>query len=158
MYFPDLFPYPAGFDLHGNKVHPKVVRVGWLDGKHPFLKGRVEPRLIEKLRILVKNPVCVPLGMHLCDVCVVPPDAVITYKYSLSYIDANGRNVNLDNIKMIDPECPWSKWTQSRQGTGEIRVRNNGMTFSAPVLIVHYIEQHDYLPPSEFLEALEKSD
>jgi hypothetical protein len=29
--------------------------------------------------------------------------------------------------------------------------------FAAPVLIVHYIEEHNYLPPAQFLEAVAKS-
>jgi hypothetical protein len=34
-YFPDLAPYAYG---HG--IHPGVVHVGWLDGEHPFARGR----------------------------------------------------------------------------------------------------------------------
>jgi hypothetical protein len=30
-------------------------------------------------------------------------------------------------------------------------------TFAAPVLIVHYIEEHGYLPPAEFLKAVEEA-
>jgi hypothetical protein len=29
------------------------------------------------------------------------------------------------------------------------------ITYAAPVLIVHYIEAHGYLPPTEFMKALE---
>jgi hypothetical protein len=32
-----------------------------------------------------------------------------------------------------------------------------GVTFAAPVLIVHYIEEHCYLPPTQFLQAIEQA-
>jgi hypothetical protein len=39
-------------------------------------------------------------------------------------------------------------------GTGEIRVSStNGVTYVAPVLIVHYVVGHAYLPPEEFVDA-----
>jgi len=44
---------------------------------------------------------------------------------------------------------------RSRAGNGEIRVQaKNGDIFQAPVLILHYIEKHNYLPPESFLNAL----
>jgi len=40
---------------------------------------------------------------------------------------------------------------------GEIRVYREGVTFAAPLLIVHYIEDHGYLPPAQFLKAIEEA-
>lgn len=41
-------------------------------------------------------------------------------------------------------------------GSGEIRVFNSaGDVFAAPNLIYHYILQHHYRPPDEFLRAVE---
>ena len=45
----------------------------------------------------------------------------------------------------------------TNRGNGEIRVSRAGMTFAAPVLIVHYIEQHNYLPPAQFLSAVDET-
>jgi hypothetical protein len=40
-------------------------------------------------------------------------------------------------------------------GNGEIRVRAlDGKIYVAPVLILHYIGRHQYLPPGVFLEAV----
>jgi hypothetical protein len=40
-------------------------------------------------------------------------------------------------------------------GNGEIRVRAaNGITYVAPVLVLHYVVEHGYLPPQEFIEAV----
>jgi hypothetical protein len=42
-------------------------------------------------------------------------------------------------------------------GNGEIRVGSDGITYAAPVLIVHYIKDHGYLLPAQFLEAIDKA-
>jgi hypothetical protein len=46
--------------------------------------------------------------------------------------------------------------SRSHQGNGEIRVSRENITYAAPVLIVHYMEKHCYLPPFEFLKAVEE--
>jgi len=143
-YFPDLSPYSY------SGAHPGVVNVGWLDGVHPFPKGSVEARLVKKMSLMAANPVYPYFGRHLCEICVAPPDVVLTY----TYFESDGA---LNGLEMIDPECSWAKWQVPREGNGEIRVAGFGVTFAAPVLIVHYIEEHGYLPPSEFLEAIDKA-
>jgi hypothetical protein len=52
---------------------------------------------------------------------------------------------------------PYGNWLASRASNGEIRVSRAGVTFAAPVLIVHYIEEHGYLPPVQFLTAVEEA-
>lgn len=140
-YFPDLAPY-----AYGNRAHPDVVHIGWLDGVHPFTKGRVPSRLIEKMRLLATKPVALYRGRHLCELCAAPSDVVKTFK---SFVP-NG-------VKLIDPNCSWAKWAEPRQSNGEIRVSGEGVIFAAPILVVHYIEEHGYLPPARFLEAIEKA-
>jgi hypothetical protein len=40
-------------------------------------------------------------------------------------------------------------------GNGEIRVTaTNGINYVAPVLILHYVGAHEYLPPKEFIDAV----
>jgi len=44
-------------------------------------------------------------------------------------------------------------------GNGEIRVAGlNGLVYVAPVLIVHYVQVHSYLPPAEFIRAVVSVD
>lgn len=46
---------------------------------------------------------------------------------------------------------------ENGNGNGEIRVRGkNEIIFAAPVLILHYITEHDYLPPQGFIDAVER--
>lgn len=40
-------------------------------------------------------------------------------------------------------------------GSAEIRVKaKDGRIYAAPNLIYHYVAEHDYDPPKEFIEAL----
>jgi len=136
-YFPDLSPYAYG---HGS--HPGVVHVGWLDNVHPCATGSVDVRLIEKMKWMASRPVELYRGKHRCELCVEPSDLVKTY---------------LPNGIVIDPKCSWAQWIDERSSNGEIRVSREGMTFAAPVSILHYIEKHHYLPPDQFLKAIEEA-
>jgi len=132
-YFPDLSPYSYGYH-----PHPGVVHVGWLDGVHPFPTGNVEPRLIERMKVLASRPVEIYRGRHLCEFCKPPEDLI------------------LPDRKMINPA--WAKWVEQRSSNGEIRVAGEQVVYAAPILITHYIEVHEYLPPAEFLEAVAKTE
>jgi hypothetical protein len=136
-YFADLSHY-----AYGRRSHPGVVHVGWLDNIHPFPQGPVDLRLLEKMKLLAAKPVELHRGKHLCDLCSEPPDLVQT---------------TIPNRVVLDPDCSWARWASERSGNGEIRVSDGGVTFAAPVLIVHYIEAHGYLPPAEFLKAVDES-
>lgn len=39
-------------------------------------------------------------------------------------------------------------------GNGEIWVVKGNKTYIAPYLIIHYIEEHNYKPPEEFIDAV----
>jgi hypothetical protein len=138
-YFHDLSPY-----AYGHHQHPGVVHVGWLDGSHPYPKGSVAPDLIARMKRLATKPVELYRGIHLCEICVEPTGIAKTFV------------PNKGNL--IDPSCAWMKWADERMGNGEIRAIYEGVTFAAPILIVHYIEEHAYLPPTHFLRAIEKTD
>jgi hypothetical protein len=136
-YFPDLSPY-----AFGHHAHPGVVHVGWVDNVHAFPRGIVEARFIERMKRLAAKPVELYRGKHICELCVEPLHLVKT---------------NSPNRVVIDPKCSWAQWAGQRSSNGEIRVSRGGVTFAAPVLIVHYIEEHGYLPPSDFLKAVEEA-
>jgi len=112
---------------YGRHPQPGVVHIGWLDGKHDYPKGRVVGLVIEKLKRLATRPTELYRGFHVCELCSHP--------------------------KGLLPEQDW-EWGKSRAGNGEIRVISGSTTYAAPVLIVHYIQEHGYLPPEEFLRAV----
>jgi hypothetical protein len=136
-YFPDLSPYAYG---HGS--HPGVVHVGWLDNVHPYPKGMVEARLLQKMKSLASKPVELYRGKHVCELCLEPSDLAKIY---------------LPNRIVIDPNSAWARWIAERSSNGEIRVSHAGIVYAAPVLIIHNIEVHRYLPPAEFLVAVEEA-
>jgi len=97
------------------------------------------------MKLLATKPVELYRGRHICEVCTEPKDLIKTYI------------PNRGNGKLVDPESQWAKWADRRWSNGEIRVASDGVTYAAPILIVHYIEEHGYLPPTQFLEAIDKA-
>jgi len=56
------------------------------------------------------------------------------------------RGVHLCNLV----DCP-----DQHSGNGQIRVQgNDGIWYSAPTMIHHYVTDHDYLPPEAFISAV----
>jgi len=79
----------------------------------------------------------------------------VRYADVVKLFDSNRR---LADLEIIDPNCSWAKWIKPREGNGEIRVANEAVIFAAPVLVVHYLEEHAYLPPAEFLKAVANAE
>ncbi len=127
--FEDLSPY-----RYGGSVEPGVIHVGWLGRGHEYSRGSVPSHLVSKMKELAEKPCELYRGYHVCDICERPRDFV-------------GEQSSLER----------EKWEAGRRGRGEIRISSAGVTYAAPVLITHYIEVHGYLPPAEFLRALEEA-
>ncbi len=129
-HFDDLTAY----DYVKRDDTPDAQNVGWLSSLFPYPKGNVEPPLLAKLHALaVTQPVNVCRGFEDCEYCLPS--------------QREGR--------------PLAKWRgESRElGSAEIWVPGeNGALYAAPNLVIHYIEKHNYLPPPEFLAALERFD
>jgi hypothetical protein len=126
MYFPDLTPYEYG----RSEPRANLLNVGWLSAAHSFPSGAPDDRLIAALQRLVASPVNLYRGLHLCEFCPSPP---------LKTPPAG--------IRLRKP--------LRATGNGEIRVAaTNGITYVAPVLVLHYVVAHGYLPPQEFIDAV----
>ena len=108
-------------------VEPEPSKnVGWLDGKHAFTTGDMDPVLIGRLTKLTRYSVRSARGVFFCEICISPS--------TVSHL-------------IGDELCAL--------GTAEIRVfGNDGSSYAAPNLLVHYILEHNYKPPDEFLTAL----
>lgn len=127
-HFEDHTPY----QYNGNS-QPGVVHIGWLGRGHAYPKGVVPRELIDMMHKLANEPTELYRGYHVCELCEFPEKL-------------HGR-----------PYAEQWEWEKSRVSNGEIRVTGEGFIYAAPVLITHYIEEHGYLPPTDFLLALEKS-
>jgi hypothetical protein len=126
MYFADLTPYQYGLTA----PEPGVVNVGWLSSICAHPKGSCPDEFVVRLEQLVRSPIKLHRGRHVCELCPPPP-----------VIMRNGQ-------RFVEP-------LEQTMGNGQIRITGrDGSIFAAPVLIVHYIKEHDYLPPKQFIEAV----
>lgn len=124
-YFPDLSEYAY---LAGSERNARHRNIGWLGKGHRFPRGRVPDAALEKLWKLCLLPPHVTRGFHRCEFCRSPPFGGVA--------------------------AVW-KGRQWKLGSAEIRVEGTeGIVYFAPNLVLHYITEHQYLPPAEFLAAL----
>jgi hypothetical protein len=132
MYFEDLSPYcylmKLGLD--------NVLNVGWLDASHPFDNGDRSFSFASTLRAVVAEPhenadvhVNRMRGVHPCNLCG---------EENLPIRDHRGLRYNL--------------------GMSEIWIPGDGLWYAAPSMVLHYVEAHRYLPPREFVLAVERFD
>jgi hypothetical protein len=125
-YFKDLTPY----SYYGNE---QSLNVGWLSGSERLVVGETSLEFQEKLHrfCLDENIVRIMRGFHECELC----------------------------------ELPWGEWASKHPnyginagwmsiGDGEIRVIGKGVVYAAPALIYHYVVEHHYKPPQEFIDAV----
>jgi hypothetical protein len=105
----------------------KILNVGWLGTTWQYPRGRCEKAVRDRLALLSLNPEAVMRGFHYCEFCDVE---------SPIYLPVPGSTQD------------------AFLGTGEIRVADAGVTYAAPTLILHYIDAHEYLPPTVFREAV----
>jgi hypothetical protein len=122
----DLSPY----EYFGDS--PPMLNVGWLERGRDFDTGPVPPEFTVRLREMSQRPTNLCRGVHDCDLC--DP---------------------LDDAPPVDFKR-FQEWLKEpRAGNGEIHVRSaDGKVYSAPALIVHYVEAHHYRPPKEFVDAV----
>lgn len=106
---------------------PNLLNVGWLDEHHDFPKGKVPPALLDRLLELCANPVRTTRGYH-------QTPLIKSYRYGYPVIYGN-REIVL--------------------GSAEIRVPGKGgIIYACPNLIYLYMRDCSYLPPDEFLAAV----
>lgn len=129
MYYSDLIKYTYITDMPPalDGIASQALNVGWLQFGNPFTQGNVTSEFIARLWEFCKAPVHLTLGIHDCDLCQ-PPTTIYRVR----------RN---DETAFL--------------GTAEIRVFGaDGKVYAAPTLIYHYVVDHGYLPPAEFIQAV----
>ncbi len=125
-YFEDGTPYRYLAEFEDGSVN-----VGWLDATQPYATGDVPAGFAEGLVELSRKPVNLTRGWHFCNLCPKPPEPVP------------------QPIMVKSPEGDFPV------GHGEIRVEGrNGVRYAAPDMIAHYVLEHGYRPPEEFIEAV----
>lgn len=105
-----------------------MLTIGWLDRDHAFTTGPVPPQVIAALTTLAAHQHNITRGVHNCHFCDEESPLKLPADVPRGYVSL---------------------------GMGEFHVRApTGITYSAPSLVIHYILQHDYQPPSEFIDAV----
>jgi hypothetical protein len=128
MYFADLSQYSYG----DSEPDPSILNVGWLSRAYPYTQGTVSELFVARLLGLVQSPVNLYRGLHFCEFCPGPE-----------------MRTTPRGLRIAEP-------LPGTAGNGEIRVRGtSGRIYVAPVLIHHYVTAHCYLPPAEFISAVE---
>lgn len=126
-YFQDLTPYA----YYGNE---EALNIGWLSKNETFITGETSREFRERLYkfCLDVNIVKIMRGFQECEFC----------------------------------ELSWSEWGKNHPsygeqaklmslGDGEIRViGKSSSVYAAPALIYHYVVEHHYKPPQEFIDAV----
>jgi hypothetical protein len=124
MHFEDLSSYNYEVPL----PLPGVRNVGWLSKGIPYPTGNVPSELVESLKQwATKGEANRMRGYELCRFC--------------SHNGYEQMSVFCGSLQL---------WL----GASEIWMPDgSGGIFAAPSLIIHYVEAHNYLPPTEFVEA-----
>jgi hypothetical protein len=126
-FIPDLAPY----DYHPGA--PGALAVGWLDQSEPLITGACPDDVRDRLEELSHAPVGLTRGYHYCQFCL---------------LTAGPPRLLRADIRLYEPP-------DVARGNGEIWLTApDGTKYAAPALIAHYIDEHDYLPPSSFIEAV----
>lgn len=136
MYFEDLSAYRYGL----SQPLDEVQNVGWLCRGTDYKIGGVMPGFIDALKRWASYAEVNQMrGHQLCTLCPAPASA------GSDPVSLLKRDVQMST--MWSGETLWL-------GASEIWIPNGqGGVYAAPSLIIHYVEAHHYLPPSEFIEA-----
>jgi hypothetical protein len=127
----DLSPYLYGMTF----VIPEVKNIGWLDKDHPFKIGEVKPEFLSKLKKLIFNS------------------------------DGGNCNILVNELRgsYECPVCGKHKLKISEEddyfilGSAELWIPDHkieGQYFATFGLIIHYIEEHHYQPPQDFIDSV----
>jgi hypothetical protein len=105
------------------------LAVGFLSARHHFPRGRCPHGALDAIcELIVPAAENGSRGLHPCEFCPTGSESWRTIEYGEKVL-------RLGNAEILVPR------------------RDRGY-YLAPTLIAHYIVEHEYLPPSEFLEAV----
>ncbi|MBB5020579.1 hypothetical protein HNQ59_003900 [Chitinivorax tropicus] len=161
MHYEDLTFYrDDGSDTAGFvNVYPKVLNVGWLDRNYPYTKGDIPQKIIQKLKELtfldMKNSEDKKHGIfeknkaviiHLMHMRGAP------YKCSLCGGEVGEITINPGGLDV------YQGTQQMLLGRSEMCIPDSGgdLFYSFPTMLYHYVVDHQYCPPADFLKAVDQ--
>lgn len=121
------YPNFSRYSYFEEFYRPNTVNIGWIDLSKPFAKKKPPLSLVRRLLDYAKVSVALARGAHFCELCG-----------SSSYAEGFGD----EEVRLF-------------LGKAEMRVFSQaGIIYAAPNLIYHYVADHHYAPPEEFVEAI----
>lgn len=157
MYYKDLVPYcDDSSDVEGMvNCYKKVLSIGWLDASHPFSRGSVPEDVLRKLKELTlldhKNAIDQKRGSFDSTRAVVIHSLHVRGTPYRCPFCAGDRVVALDAGASTSHENREMILGLSQMFIPAVR---SGYYYSFPTLLYHYISDHGYRPPDEFLQSL----
>jgi hypothetical protein len=123
-YYPDLSPYV--YKPRGTEGN--TLNVGWLDAEHTYPRGTLSEAFVERLWAFCRKKMLQARGFHTCELCEIPAQEPFQAQHGAEILSL---------------------------GWAEIRVFGaEGCVYAAPNLIYHYVVDHYYRPPEEFIQAV----
>ncbi|HEU4327344.1 MAG TPA: hypothetical protein VFS21_29675 [Roseiflexaceae bacterium] len=119
------YPDLSRYEYTRSEPHSAAFNIGWLDAAHPYPLGDVPHEFLERLWVYCCHPVYLSFGYHTCTLCGT--------ELGVAFQRGNERR---------------------RFGSAEIRVVAGKVAYAAPNLIYHYVVDHRYCPPDEFVQAV----
>lgn len=122
-YYEDL----STITTEGGEGAAEATAVGWLDAEHGMPVGETPPSLLRTVEDALRRPVGQTRGFHRCPFCEEAPFGPLRYQCQ-------------DGSEL---------WL----GTASIELQSpGGRLWRAPTLIAHYVADHGYRPPDQFVQ------
>lgn len=113
--------------VHPSSKDQELIAIGWLGENSDFNRRRTPKGFLDELWRFVINSRVGTLGIHPCALCGTEPLTFVTVEHQ--------------NQKM-------------HLGSSHTYVVGRDKIFIMPNLIFHYMRDHQYKPPHEFIEAV----
>lgn len=126
-YIPDLSPYPVTKLDESHEYN--VIAIGWLNPDYDYSVGDVPVDFVVKMEWFCTKPLIRTFGAEFCLICGV--EEVVNIRLH------SGKDFTL-------------------YGANELRILSldKNKVYAAPDLVLHYIVNHHYKPPQEFIDAV----
>jgi hypothetical protein len=113
-----------------NNNNNLVRAVGWLSNEDNYPRGQVNDEFIYKIMTLCSMPANIRRSLHVCSLC-----RRNFSEYSSYYNYKDNEIICISNADVLV-------------------MSSEGIVYASPVQIYHYIRDHNYLPPNEFIRVI----
>jgi hypothetical protein len=163
MYYPDLTCYRINFSYGYSLVSPNLRNIGWLGRNQDFPKGKVPEPIIQKLKeiLFLANKNAEDISKGTFDVnkaTLLHTSSEIrgsVYKCRLC-LSEHRRCISIAplGLRYYTGNSPFEL------GRNDIRIPSlkKDVFYVFPTMLYHYIVEHNYRPPQEFLDAFDLID